>query len=492
MSGIGHTRRDFLKKLAWGSAALSLSREWGCREAVKKQPNILLIFTDDQRFDTIHSLGNPHIKTPNMDHLAERGTAFTHAYIMGSYSGAVCMPSRAMLLTGKSLFELQDRGWTIPPDHTLLPELFRKAGYQTFGIGKWHNEKSAFARCFSGGDEIFFGGMSDHWNVPVYHFDPSGKYETKTPVIRQFRLSNKVEFDNYDHIIPGKHSSELFSDAAIRFLRDSGRKDPFFLYIAYTAPHDPRTMPQEYLDMYPPEDIQLPENFLPQHPFDNGELKVRDEQLAAFPRAEEEVKKHLAEYYAAITHLDAQIGRMLRALKDSGQEENTIIVFTADNGLAVGQHGLMGKQSVYEHSVHVPLILCGPGIPKNERRNTLCYLNDIFPTLCALTGRDGPGDIEGRSLLPALMDPLHTHREALLFAYRDLQRGLRTERWKLILYDVEDQRTTQLFDLENDPWERFNLAEDPSQKERMLELTRLFRELAGKAGDPSDLAAPHE
>jgi arylsulfatase A-like enzyme len=489
MSFDNQTRREFIKRLALGSAALSLSGGWSCREAKPRRPNILVFFTDDQRFDTIHALGNPNIITPNLDYLVENGTAFTNAYIMGSYSGAVCMPSRAMLLTGKNLFQLTDNGWTIPPEQTMLPELFRRAGYRTFGTGKWHNEKSAFARCFSSGDEIFFGGMTDHWNVPVYHFDPSGKYEATTPVVRKFRLSNQVDYDNYDHLTAGKHSSELFGEAASRFLREYKQTAPFFLYISFTAPHDPRTMPQEYRDLYPPEDMPLPENFLPQHPFDNGELKVRDEQLASFPRSEDEVQRHLAEYYATITHLDTQIGQVLASLKKSGQEENTIIVFTADNGLAVGQHGLMGKQSVYEHSVHVPLILCGPGIPKNKKRVGLCYLNDIFPTLSDMAGLESPIDIEGRSLLKALRDPRHTHREALLLSYKNQQRALRTNRWKLILYDVDGKRTTQLFDLKNDPWEKINLAEDPSQKNRLSELTRHLKDLAKKAGDPSDLAS---
>jgi arylsulfatase A-like enzyme len=408
---------------------------------------------------------------------------------MGSYSGAVCMPSRAMLLTGKNLFRLKDNGWTIPADHSMFPEVFRSAGYQTFGTGKWHNEKPAFARCFTAGAEIFFGGMTDHWNVPVYHFDPSGKYDTKTPVIRKFRLSNQVDYDNYDHMTAGKHSSELFSDAAIDFLQNYKQKDPFLLYISYTAPHDPRTMPQEYLDMYPPDNLPLPDNFLPQHPFDNGELKVRDEQLAGFPRTEADVKRHLAEYYATISHLDAQIGRVLNTLQESGLAENTLIVFAADNGLAVGQHGLMGKQSVYEHSVHVPLILCGPGIPKNQKRDTFCYLNDIFPTLCDLAALPVPHNIEGRSLLPVMEDPRLKHRDALLLSYKNQQRGVRTERWKLILYDVNGENTAQLFDLKNDPWEKNNLADDPSHKGIMTELTRLLKDLATKAGDPSELVA---
>ncbi len=123
--------------------------------------------------------------------------------------------------------------------------------------------------------------------------------------------------------------------------------------------------------------MTLPESFLPGHPFDNGMLKIRDEKLAPFPRTEKVVRKHLADYYAAITHTDAQIGRILDALEKSGKRDNTLIVFSSDNGLAMGSHGLMGKQNVYDHSVHVPLIVAGPGIPKGETRSALCYIYDL-------------------------------------------------------------------------------------------------------------------
>jgi len=486
------TRRDFLKGLAAGGLACSLPSLGGCRRQRPglQRPNLLFLFADDQRFDTIRALGNPYIQTPHLDSLVESGTAFSRAYIMGSHSGAVCMPSRAMLLTGRSLFRLQERGRVIPDDHVMLPELARRAGYVTFGTGKWHNSRPAFARCFSDGDEIFFGGMSDHWNVPVYDFDPGGEYAERTPVIPNSASSNQVTYRGYDHIVDGKHSSELFSDAAVTFLDRYQDKPPFLLYVSYTAPHDPRSMPQSFLDLYDPDSIPLPENFLPQHPFDNGELKVRDELLAGFPRSEEEVRRHIAEYYACITHLDAQIGRVLEALKRSGRYDDTIIIFTGDNGLALGQHGLMGKQSLYEHSVHVPLILSGPGIPVDTQRADLCYLNDIFPTLCDLTGLESPGGIWGESLLPLLRGEAGSGRDALFFTYKDFQRALRTGRWKLILYNVGGRITTQLFDLETDPWERDNLAGRAEHRERIAGLIRRLQELMRASGDTADLGQP--
>ena len=483
MNSMKWSRRNFLKSMAAGGLACSLPSLWNCNATRNSRPNILVLFTDDQRFDTIRALGNQHIHTPHLDSLVKSGTTFSRAYIMGSFSGAVCMPSRAMLLTGESLFDLQEQGGVIPDEHTMLPELFRDSGYMTYGTGKWHNGRSAFARCFTGGGEIFFGGMSDHWNVPAYAFDPAGKYQARTPVIQNPASSNTITYKGYAHISDGIHSSELFSREAVSFLENYAGSAPFFLYVSYTAPHDPRTMPKQYLDMYDPKDIPLPENFLPQHPFDNGELSIRDEKLAEFPRTEPEIKRHLAEYYAAITHLDDQIGTVLEALRRSGRFENTLIVFAADNGLALGSHGLMGKQNLYDHSVHVPLILSGPGIPSGSRQESLCYLNDVFPTLCDLAEIRPPSDILGQSLLPALENRGQNPRGSLMFAYKNFQRALYDGRWKLIRYHVHGKGFTQLFDLSKDPFEKENLAGSPEYMGRVEELSQRLQEWMQKAGD---------
>ena len=466
------TRREFLKMLGWG--AVAIAHPVAISSCKREKPlNILVLFTDDQRFDTIQALGNQDIHTPHLDKMVHKGTSFKNSYIMGGTSGAVCMPSRAMLLTGRGLFHIEETGGAIPEDHTMMPELFRKHGYRTFGIGKWHNGREAFARCFSDGAEIMFGGMSDHWNVPAYDFDPAGDYAR-----------------GHDHITEGKHSSELFADAAVDFLENHKSPDPFFLYVSFTAPHDPRTAPKEFLDMYDPEKIPLPLNFLPNHPFDNGEMNIRDELLADFPRTSKEVRKHIAEYYAMISHMDAQIGHIIETLHRTGKEENTLIVFTCDNGLALGQHGLLGKQSVYEHSVHVPLVLCGPGIPQGELRDNFCYLTDMFCSVCELAGIPKPDSVGGESLVPVIRNQTKKGREALYFSYKHYQRALRTKRWKLILYNVRGKKHTQLFDMENDPWEMNNLAEDPSQADRIRQMTEMLKSMMADAGDPVRLDEP--
>ncbi|MGC9348991.1 MAG: sulfatase-like hydrolase/transferase [Anaerolineae bacterium] len=459
--------------------------------AQDERPNILFLFTDDQRFDTIGALGYDEVSTPAMDALVERGTAFTNAYIMGGSCPAVCMPSRAMLMTGRTLYHLEAQGQRIPEAHVLLGEALQEAGYRTFGTGKWHNGPQAYARSFTDGAQIFFGGMDDHWNVPACDFDPTGQYDNAKPFIRTPFATNEVAYRHCDHIEPGKHSSELFSDAAIDFISSYEDEAPFFMYVSFMAPHDPRTMPRTFLEMYDPESVELPPNFMPQHPFDNGELEVRDELLAGFPRTPGEIRRHNAEYFAMISHLDAQIGRVLDALRQRGWLENTIIVLAGDNGLAIGRHGLMGKQNLYDHSLHVPLLMSGPGVPQGETRAAHAYLLDIYPTLCDLVGVSIPETVEGKSLVPALRSQEERIRDVMLFAYRGFQRAAQNDRYKLIEYVVDGKRTTQLFDLQEDPWELQDLAQRPAYAARRDELREQLKRWQDELGDDQEAQGAH-
>ncbi len=473
--GMNHiNRRNLLRSLGAGAVTAGLSR----MSAARKPPNILFLFTDDQRFNTVNALGNSEVRTPAMDQLVRNGVAFTHAGIMGGTIGAVCAPSRAMLMTGQTLFHV-DRSIVRPElaateerrPFAMFPEVFRGRGYETFATGKWHNGEKLFARCFSSGENIFFGGMSDHLKVPVADFDRSGEYP------KEKRHTGE------------KFSSELFADSAIRFLNRQRGEKPFLAYVAFTAPHDPRMAPKEFADLYPASRIELPPNFLPRHPFDNGEMNVRDEALAPWPRTPEVVREHIAAYYGMITHVDAQMGRVLKALEESGQANNTIVVFASDNGLAVGQHGLLGKQNLYEHSVRVPLVIGGPGLPKGKRSDALCYLYDVFPTLCDLAAVPTPPTVEGSSLAPVLRGRTAKVRDSMFFAYRDFQRAVKKDGWKLIVYNVLGQRTTQLFDLRNDPWERHDLAANPAQRQRVRDLTAVLQSWMRRTADKVDWVA---
>jgi len=466
--------------------------------------NILFLFTDDQRFDALGAMNNPEISTPNMDRLAENGTMFTHAHIMGSTCGAVCMPSRAMMLTGRTLFRLVKEGhmpppiatrtWeeipgrVIPPEHPSMPEVLRGAGYTTFHTGKWHQDRKSHARCFSAGAKLYgfkkgwYETCDGHWHLPVHDFDPKGIYDPDDGYYEDAPIKPfDPPFTKTKE--KGRHSSEVISDAAIRFLRDYKDDAPFFMYVAYPAPHDPRQSPIRFWDMYDVDKIALPENFMPEHPFDNGELRIRDELLEAWPRTPEAIRQHIADYYAIISHLDDQIGRVLRTLEETGSMDSTIIVFAGDNGLAVGQHGLMGKQNLYDHSVRVPLIMCGPGVPRGQRSAAYCYLLDIFPTLCELTGCGVPDTVEGKSLVPAFLDSSVRIRDRLHCAYKSEQRSVRDRRYKLIEYVVRNNRTTQLFDLQEDPRETKNLADESLHEDRLLELRRELLRWEEELGD---------
>lgn len=441
-----------------------------------KKPNLLFVITDDQRFDTIAALGNKDVKTPNLDEIVRNGTSFVQAHMPGGSTHPVCMPSRAMIHTGKTLFRWEDHGETIPKDHVLLGEVLRREGYRTFAVGKWHNGTESFTRSFEDGGNIFFSGMWDHWNVPVCDYDPTGAYDNVKNFISNPFYESAVTRLHCDRIVPGKHSSELFGETAVKWLESYDREDPFFLYLAFMAPHDPKSCPDEFIEMYDPDSIHLPDNLAEAHPFNFSMQYHRDEVLAPYPRTPEIVRKHMAEYYAMISHMDHQLGKVIDTLKRKGKYENTIIVFVSDHGIAMGQHGLFGKQNTYDHSIRIPLIFAGPGIPKNEIRDTYVYHFDIFPTLCDLIGVQIPASLEAKSLMPALKDDKVQMRDSLYFAYADVIRGTKDRRYKLIEYRWKDVRVTQLFDLYEDPQETNNLFGKPGYQKVTSQLReRLLR-----------------
>ena len=427
-----------------------------------ERPNILFLFAEDMRADTISSYGNSQIRTPHLDGLVARGFSFRQNYCAGSNSGAVCIPSRAMLMSGKYWMHTNNE----LDGEFIFPELFRQNGYTTFITGKWHNQKASALRGFERGKALFLGGMSDHTRVPV-----------------QDICNGECSSHRYGE----KFSSELFADAAVEFLTTYDEDRPFLAYAAFTAPHDPRQPPevyrQEYYDNLPP----LPPNFLPQHPFDNGQaLGGRDEDLGSYPRTEDVIRGQLAEYYGMVTHLDEQIGRILQSLEQSGRASNTIIIFGVDHGLAMGSHGLLGKQNVYEHSMRVPLIFSGPGIPERESTRALTYLLDIYPTMCSLAGIEAPSHLEGHNLCSIWDGESQKVRDTVFLPYMNLQRAVRNERWKLICYPQINHH--QLFDLENDPNEINNLAEDPAFAGGVESMLSLMKEYQEKLGDEQPLS----
>jgi arylsulfatase A-like enzyme len=447
--------------------------------SVNRKPNILVLYSDDQSYHALGAAGNSEVRTPNLDRLAASGMMFSQAHVMGGHQGAVCVPSRAMLMTGRYVNRLPGDGGTIPDSLVSLPEVLGTMGYSTYHTGKWHSDKASHHRMFSHGGDIFFGGMhferdGGQFHPTVHPFDPEGVFPSST--------ARKAD----------TFSTTLYAENAISFLNSPrARQAPFFCYVAFTSPHDPRTPPPSTANLYDPEKISLPVNFLPKHPFDNGDLNVRDEKLLPRPLTPQMVKKEIAAYYAMVTEMDAQVGRILDALKENGLLSNTIIVFAGDNGLAVGQHGLLGKQNLYEHSIRVPMIMSGPGIPAGSRYDGYIYLSDIAPTLYQMLGVKPPESVEGIGHAGVFKKPEQKIRKDLYNVYGNWSRSLKTaDGWKLILYNVDGTTNTQLFNLNKDPWETDNQAASPESSERVSRMRERLRGLMLEMHDDLDINLP--
>ncbi|WP_245987113.1 sulfatase-like hydrolase/transferase [Maribacter vaceletii] len=499
-----------MKKIILLSVLVFLSIQLKAQKETK--PNVLVIYTDDHRYSGVHALGGEAVKTPNLDNLAHDGIAFTKAYLMGSFSGATCVPSRAMLLTGRNVFQLQGRGFDIPKEHTTMGEMFKKEGYHAHHVGKWHQDFGSLSRSFDTGDKLCGkpAYLTDQYRMPYSDWHADGKYVMEDVYLLEYDENGNVKrrpIAKTDKRGPtatekkGPHVSEVLADASVDFISNYNKKKPFFHYLAFPTPHDPRQAPKKYKDMYPEDEIGLLPSYMPQHPFDNGHIVLRDELLDVWPRTEEISKRHLSDYYSIITHLDAQIGRVIIALKESGLYENTIIIMAGDSGLAVGNHGLLGKQNIYdEDGVHIPFIISGGLIDeanKGRREDAFCYNLDILPTLCDMIGIKKPASVSGTSLLPIINNETESVRDYTYHVYRQHQRAYRKGDYKLIEYVrapdvsrkrgdfISGSRVTQLFNITKDPWEIFNMADFPEYAEIVASMRNEMKQKAKELGDKS-------
>jgi len=407
------------------------------------RPNILFLLTDDQQQQTIAALGNPVIQTPNLDKLVREGLVFRNAYCMGGYSAAVCLPSREMIQSGRAWFSSR----TITPEAPHFAKTLNEAGYYTFHLGKRGN----------------------------------------TPQKLQASYTHDEYLDDVEDRVSG-YPCRTLADKVVAFLKEFPRNTggkPFFMYLAPANPHDPRVAAPEYLARYDAAKIPLPPNFLPFHPFQNGDLLIRDERLAPWPRPEDDIRGQIRDYYAVITAMDQEFGRIFDTLRAIGQYDNTIIIFSSDQGIALGCHGLMGKQNLYEPSMNAGMIFSGPGIPRGQATDAFAYLLDIYPTVCELAGAGVPAGLDGKSLVPILRGQKPSVRDTVFLAYRDVQRAVRQGRWKLIRYPKVDYN--QLFDLQADPHETKNLASEPAHAAKVKELLALMAEQQKLFGDEQAL-----
>ncbi len=451
-----------------------------CAQSSESKPNILFVFADDLCYEAIGAFGYTDIDTPNLDRLVRNGTTFTHAYNMGSWSGAVCVASRCMLVTGRYLWHANRIYKTTEQEREagrFWSEHLKRAGYDTYFTGKWHIQADA-EKAFHVARHIR-PGMPNQTDAG-YNRPLEGQPDPWSPYDRSFDGFWKG----------GRHWSAVTADDAVDYIDMAGASEnPFFMYVAFNAPHDPRQAPKSFVEDYPLDRIALPINYLPEYPFKDSigcSAKLRDEKLGPFPRTTHAVKVHRQEYYAIITHLDQQIGRIFKALDDSGKADNTFIFFSADHGLAVGHHGLFGKQNLYDHSVRVPFLVSGPGVPHGHSIDAPIYLQDVMPTSLELAGVDKPEHVDFHSLLPLIHgETAESAYDAVYGAYLALQRSVIDDGYKLILYPEINK--ARLYNLANDPHELHDLADNPESAPIIKKLFARLLDLGKEVGDELDL-----
>lgn len=475
---------------------------------VTKNPNFVFLFADDQTYESIRALGFDEVHTPNLDRLVNQGTSFTHAYNMGGWNGAICVASRAMIISGSFIWNAQEKSaaWAAGDSTALAqtwPQLLEQKGYDTYMTGKWHVQapaeeiftKAEHIRPGMPGDrrdelaaaqkkwESESGDMKD-WNdyMPVGYGRPTGPDDT------EWSPTDTLQGGFWEG---GKHWSETVRDDALSFIETAkSKEDPFFMYLAFNATHDPRQAPQRFLDQYPLEDIKVPENFLPEYPFKDdigNQPGLRDEALAPFPRTEYAVKVHRREYFALLSHMDEQIGIILDSLEATGKMDNTYIFFGADHGLSVGHHGLIGKQSMFDHSIRIPMMVVGPDVPKGKRLDQDVYLQDIMATTLELADIAKPDYVQFNSLLSLIKgerDRSH-YNNGIYGAYNDFQRMIRKDGFKLVVYP--NIKKVLLFNMEKDPWEMNDLADNPEHSGKVKTMFAELLELQKKMDDDLSL-----
>ena len=425
---------------------------------------VVFILADDLRADFLGCAGREGVQTPAIDGLAAGGSRFVHAYCQGSRSPAVCLPSRSRMLSGRSDWSIPD--WPAAQrgnDLALWPALLRDRGWRTHQIGKWHGGDPWFQRSFESGESVLFGGMGSHWNLAVEDRPLDGK-----PVERTLR----------------QYSTEEFGAAAVDFIRTHATTEPdrpFVLSLCFTAPHDPRTSPEESKAEGRSATVELPGNLLPVHPFDNGEMTIRDEELLPWPRTEADVRREIALYEQMVEAIDRQVAAVIAALDETGLRDRVLVIFAGDHGLALGSHGLLGKQNLYEHSMRSPLIFNGPGFTPGDLRRDFAYLHDLAPTILAAA----------EVVPPVAMDGLDLHRptgrDGVLTRYRDFQRAWRDDRYKVIWHPAIDR--WQVFDLAADPQETNDLSRDPREAGRTAAMRRGLQAARERAGDDAVLGS---
>ncbi|REE01996.1 sulfatase-like hydrolase/transferase [Marinoscillum furvescens] len=456
-----------------------------CQEEARR-PNFLFVLVDDQSpYDLQVYNAKSILETPVIDRLAREGMVFESARHMGSMNGAVCTPSRHMIMTGRTLWhlppsaEFQKQTDFHPLDTMSMPAIFNRAGYSTMRTCKANNS---------------YPGANRQFSIIKDKTKRGGTAETGS----------------------AWHAEQVLDYLGQR--ASAQQKDPFFIYLGFSHPHDPRNGTPELLEKYGatnevtkdtvpplhPKQPAIPENYLSAHPFHHGHPNLRDEDRVKGVwkrRDENTIRNELGREFACSENIDIQLGRVLDRLEAMGELDNTYIIYTSDHGMAIGRHGLQGKQNLYEHTWRVPFIVKGPGVQAGKRVAGNIYLLDVLPTLCELAGIRVPETVEGQSFKPVLTGEQQVIRDVQYAVYcGGTKPGMRTVRkgdWKLIKYDVLDGavQETQLFNLAENPLEYLpehqkeeelltDLAENPKYANQLAEMEALLLEQMKLHDDP--------
>jgi len=449
-------------------------------------PNVLFIVADDLRAE-LGCYGSKDVLSPNIDALARRGVVFSRAYCQQ----AVCNPSRTSALTGLRpdqvrVWDLAARFRVTRPDAVTLPQYFKEHGYTSLGIGKiFHNEslRPEAPPRFPMADPMSWSeppvhATGAHWQDWVVPGDPSGP-KKKGDVTQSLDVPDNAYFD-------GQIADEAC--AALRRLREGNQ--PFFLAVGFWKPHLPFNAPKKYWDLYQraaltaPVTDRMPAGAPAIAGHDFSELRGYGRVPKTGPVPREEIGELRHGYYACISFLDAQVGRVLAELRRQGLEDNTVVVLWGDHGFHLGEHALWGKTSNYELDARIPLIVSAPGLPRGGRADGIVEMVDVYPTLVELGGLPERSGLAGKSFVPLLRDPRapgkpyaitqHPHPfyggKSTHMGYAVRTQQFRYVEWRVIATGQVTDR--ELYDYNADPAETVNRVEDPAYRDAVTELSR--------------------
>jgi arylsulfatase A-like enzyme len=487
------TRRGFLKRGAAATVAAGIGAPAVLRGAEKRKPNVLFIPVDDLR-PQLPCFGRAQMIAPNFDKFAAAGTVFSRAYCQQ----AVCAPSRASLLTGlrpdsTGIYDLNTPVRSKLPNVLTMPEHFRKNGYHTARVGKvYHHhqdDKQGWSQMLSCGGKQYTDPATNK-DMNERKKKAIAKGLKGIPLYNAYRGPATECADVPDNA----YRDGGIADAALAHLKKI-KDNPFFFAVGFIKPHLPFNAPKKYWDLYDPAKIELADN--PFAPKDCPKIALHNwGELRAYlgipkkgPVTDDQARKLVHGYYACVSYVDAQLGRLLNALDELELRDNTIVVLWGDHGWHLGDHGLWCKHSNFESAVHAPMMISAPGFKGGQKSNALTEFVDIYPSLCELTGLQRPDHLEGASFVPLMKNPDKAWKKAAFSQYprgQCMGYSLRTDRYRYTEWLSKDRKTAlgrELYDHEKDPAENVNLAGVAEHKATAARLSKMLK--AGwKAAQP--------